>query len=247
MDFLILLILSGIALVIYYSIKANSDNVVASPARRSGNRSISFIGKTYPSLKQISKITVLDFETTGLEKDARAVEVSLIHLINGEISAILSEIVNPEQSISRRVSSIHGITNFKIQGARKFREIWTDLFPFFNNAIVVAHNASFDARILRNEINRNCLNVPKTEWWCTRKLSSYCWPRRYKSYSLQHLANVLRLESKPTHGAEDDAMTALELLNKCFETLQKRKKYELKNIRQKAMKNMPKSWPWNHK
>jgi DNA polymerase-3 subunit epsilon len=63
-------------------------------------------------------------------------------------------LVNPEIPIQPFVVKLTGINNTMLQGAPKFFEVAKRIIEMTNDCIVVAHNASFDYRILRTEFRR---------------------------------------------------------------------------------------------
>ena len=100
------------------------------------------------------KTVVIDTETTGLGKLDRIVEIAAI-TINPQTGEIIDEfetLVNPERDIGP--TSIHGITPSMVETAPTFEEIATALARRLTGAILVAHNLSFDVRMLKQEYDR---------------------------------------------------------------------------------------------
>jgi DNA polymerase-3 subunit epsilon len=101
---------------------------------------------------------VLDTETTGLDPEMgdRVIEIGCIELINlVPTGKVFHHLVNPERSVSAETISITGITDDKLVGKPTFVEIAADLIDFIGDeAVLVAHNASFDAKFVNHELKR---------------------------------------------------------------------------------------------
>ena len=63
-------------------------------------------------------------------------------------------LVNPEIPIQPFVVKLTGINNAMLRSAPKFYEVAKRIIEITEGCIIVAHNASFDYRILRTEFNR---------------------------------------------------------------------------------------------
>ena len=125
------------------------------------------------------KTVVIDTETTGLGKLDRIVEIAAI-TINPQTGEIIDEfetLVNPERDIGP--TSIHGITPSMVETAPTFEEIATALARRLTGAVLVAHNLSFDVRMLKQEYDRLDSSFDSGRGRCTLhatglKLASAC-------------------------------------------------------------------------
>lgn len=119
-------------------------------------------------LKLTRDLIFFDLETTGvdIEKD-RIVQIAAIkytHQANqaGAWSADkikkLNIILNPEISIPKEASDIHGITSAKVRNKKTFEQIAIKLYNFFKDCDLAGYNHySFDIPILQRHF-KNALN-----------------------------------------------------------------------------------------
>ena len=77
-------------------------------------------------------------------------------------------LVNPEQPFDWFNTRLTGISEESVSGAPTFPQLWRQIEPVMSSGILVAHNASFDMRVLRK-----CLNdygiawKPRVQGLCT--------------------------------------------------------------------------------
>ena len=118
-------------------------------------------------------------------------------------------LVNPEKPIQPFVVKLTGINNEMLKGAPKFHEIAKRIVEITNDCIFVAHNVSFDYRVLRTEFRRlgydyNCKNL------CTVELSQRLMPEQ-PSHSLGKLVRALGIPMADRHRATGDALATVKL------------------------------------
>jgi DNA polymerase III epsilon subunit-like protein len=95
------------------------------------------------------RTVVLDTETTGLT-DAYIVDLAVI----ARGKTLINTLVNPQVPIPQSASQIHGIYDPDVRGAPTFEELWPEFEAILKRSRVVIYNASYDLRIVRNEIHR---------------------------------------------------------------------------------------------
>ncbi len=166
-------------------------------------------------MKRFDKLVFLDFETTQAPEGLRAVEVALVLVERGEVTRKESWLFNSGVRIDDASMGVHGITNQDVAKEKSFAQRWPEMKPILSQAIVIAHNASFDASVLHAELKRNGLMPPPMEWWCTWKLSKEIYKGLFASYSLDYLRYELNLKGSVSHRAADDAA----VLHQLFESL----------------------------
>lgn len=67
---------------------------------------------------------------------------------------------------------LHGITATNVHGAPAFAEVAAALWQLLSGRVLVAHNATFDARFLTREFSRCGLRLPTPPIMCTMQLAS---------------------------------------------------------------------------
>lgn len=117
--------------------------------------------------------------------------------------------VNPEKPIQPFVVNLTGINNAMLRSAPKFYEVAKRIVEITDGCILVAHNASFDYRILSMEFRRLGFEYKKSTL-CTVELSKKLIPEQ-PSYSLGKLVRSLGIPIADRHRASGDAMATVKL------------------------------------
>lgn len=113
----------------------------------------------------MERFVVIDTETTGFGKTDRLVEIAVVLVEGNEIVQEWETLINPERDISN--SNIHGITSEIVSLAPTFTEIDSELSRIIDGATMVAHNISFDQRMLEQEYSRVKKQVDLGVGFCT--------------------------------------------------------------------------------
>ncbi len=153
---------------------------------------------------------ILDIETTGGQFNEEGITEIAIYKFDGhEIVDQFISLVNPEKPIQPFVVKLTGINNAMLRSAPKFYEVAKRIIEITENCIVVAHNASFDYRILRTEFGRLGYDFIKPTL-CTVELSQKLIPGQ-ASYSLGKLVRSLGIPVTDRHRASGDALATVKL------------------------------------
>lgn len=124
-------------------------------------------------------------------------------------------LVNPEIPIQPFVVKLTGINNAMLRSAPKFFEIAKRIIEITSDCVIVAHNASFDYRILRTEFKRLGYDF-ESKTLCTVELSKKLIPEQ-PSYSLGKLVRALGIPMADRHRASGDAMATTKLFKMLLE------------------------------
>ena len=153
---------------------------------------------------------ILDIETTGGKFNEEGITEIAIYKFDGhEVVDQFITLVNPEKEIQPFVVQLTGINNKMLRNAPKFHEVAKRIIEITENCIVVAHNSSFDYRILRTEYNRLGFNYER-DTLCTVELSRKLIPDQ-PSYSLGKLCKSLGIPMSDRHRASGDALATIQL------------------------------------
>ena len=115
---------------------------------------------------------VLDTETTGFLTKDRVVEVSVqrVAMDGRPPEPIFSSMVNPGQGVnmSSEAATLTGITNDMIHaaGVPSFSDVHPVLMKQLEGCVIVAHNASFDRRLITQSCDGHML-PPIQPWLCS--------------------------------------------------------------------------------
>ena len=121
---------------------------------------------------------IIDFETTGLSPSNgdRVIEVAALKVINNKIVEQFQSLMNPGFEVSRRITSITGISNDMLEDAPDNSKVIRSLVEFLDGNSLVAHNASFDNNFLQNELYE--AKIKKSyQFTCSMKMARRVFPR----------------------------------------------------------------------
>jgi DNA polymerase-3 subunit epsilon len=153
---------------------------------------------------------ILDIETTGGQYNEEGItEVAIYRFDGHEVTDQFISLVNPEIPIQPFVVKLTGINNAMLKSAPKFFEIAKRILEITEGCILVAHNASFDHRVLRMEFRRLGYDF-QTQTLCTVELAQQLLPEQ-PSYSLGKLVRSLGIPIADRHRASGDAIATLKL------------------------------------
>ena len=107
-------------------------------------------------------LRVIDTETCGLQ--GGIVEIASVDVIDGQIVNPMSDLVCPDRPISRQAMAVHRITEAMVADKPPIEAL---IHRYHGSPYYVAHNASFDRRMLPEMHG---------EWICTMKLARQLWP-----------------------------------------------------------------------
>ncbi|QPZ38255.1 exonuclease domain-containing protein [Paramicrobacterium chengjingii] len=160
-----------------------------------------------------SGYSVIDFETTGLspEYHHRVIEVAVVHVDpNGAIEGRYETVLNPHRDLGP--VHIHGLRGRDVMEAPTFEEIAGDFVKMLRDRVLVAHNASFEARFLRSELQhaRSLSPVANNEALCTMNLAHLFLPGSRRALADCCAAYDIALEN--AHEALADAHATAQLL-----------------------------------
>ncbi|MEQ6124130.1 exonuclease domain-containing protein [Pseudotenacibaculum sp. MALMAid0570] len=153
---------------------------------------------------------VLDIETTGGKYNEEGItEVAIYRFDGHEVTDQFISLVNPEKPIQEFVVKLTGINNKMLRNAPKFYEVAKRIIEITKDCTIIAHNASFDFRILNTEFKRLGFDYQKNTL-CTVELSRKLIPDE-DSYSLGKLCKSLGIPMSNRHRASGDAMATVQL------------------------------------
>lgn len=113
----------------------------------------------------------IDFETAN-EKRNSPCSIGIVVVENGEIIEKVHHLIKPKEMRFMPINiGIHGIRPSMVKDELEFDEVWEKINHYFNNNLVIAHNASFDISVLRNTLELYNIEMPSFQYICTMKLS----------------------------------------------------------------------------
>jgi DNA polymerase-3 subunit epsilon len=160
--------------------------------------------------------TILDIETTGGKFNEEGITEIAIYKFDGHtvVDQFIS-LVNPEKEIQRFVVNLTGINNKMLQNAPKFYEVAKRIIEITKDCTLVAHNSTFDYRILSTEFDRLGYDFNRNTL-CTVELSKKLILDQ-PSYSLGKLIKALGIPMTNRHRASGDALATVQLFKLLLE------------------------------
>ena len=114
---------------------------------------------------------VVDVETTGGKYGEEGITEIAVYKFDGhELTDQLISLINPERPIQQFVENLTGINQRMLRNAPKFYELAKRIVEITTDRVLVAHNASFDYRMLQTEFDRLGFDFER-KTLCTVELS----------------------------------------------------------------------------
>ncbi|KMY52266.1 PolC-type DNA polymerase III [Peribacillus loiseleuriae] len=157
---------------------------------------------------------VFDVETTGLSAVYDTIiELAAVKIQNGEIIDRFESFANPHHPLSATTIDLTGITDDLVENAPDVPEVLEKFRVWADDAILVAHNASFDMGFLN--VGYKKMGHPKATNPVidTLELGRYLYPE-FKNHRLNTLAKKFDIELTQHHRAIYDAEATGYLLLK---------------------------------
>ena len=164
---------------------------------------------------------VFDLETTGFSpiKD-KIIEIGAVKVENGKITERFSTFVNPKIPIPFRITQLTSITDQMVMDAPDIETVLPQFLEFIGDAVLVAHNASFDVGFI--ELNCRYQDiVPNFTSVDTVAMARILLPTLSK-FKLNVVANALHISLENHHRAVDDAGATAEIFVKFVVMLKER-------------------------
>ena len=160
------------------------------------------------------KFCALDLETTGgnLETD-QIIEIGMAKIEHLKITERKSILLRPEIKIPVFIQRLTSIRQKDVRNARKIEDCIDEIVDFLGDAILVAHNTSFDIPFFNSVLTR--LGRPKLQnpAICTNLMTKYLLPHLLNS-NLNHMSDLFGIDLPHAHRALDDATACAKLLLK---------------------------------
>ena len=134
------------------------------------------VKKLYEHNPYLGNLLFIDVETTGLEKDAKLIEIGAIatHFDGFDVHIkTFEELINPGVPIIGKITEITGITNEMLSTARG-DEVYSDFYEWLkkiNPNKMIAHNAVFDEGKLKYNLFRLGYDDIFPEFDCTMRIA----------------------------------------------------------------------------
>lgn len=184
--------------------------------------------KTFESSAELLKslrFCVIDLETTGGNPETeKIIEIGMIKIENRKIAEERSFLVNPQKDIPDFVQKLTGIRKADVEHSPKIEEVIDEILEFIGDAILVAHNTSFDIPFLNGVLKKLQRPTLDNKVICTNIMTKYMIPDIMSS-NLNYMSQIFNIHHSQAHRAIEDARATGMLLLKYMDI------FEKKNIR----------------
>ncbi|MEQ6387864.1 PolC-type DNA polymerase III [Bacillaceae bacterium S4-13-58] len=161
-----------------------------------------------------AQYVVFDVETTGLSANYDTIiELAAVKMEKGEIIDRFEAFANPHHPLSQTTIELTGITDEMVQDAPDISEVLKDFHQWMGNAILVAHNASFDMGFINHGFKRIDYEEAANPVIDTLELARLLLPE-LKNHRLNTLCKFFDIELTQHHRAIYDAESTGFLLFK---------------------------------
>lgn len=161
----------------------------------------------------------LDTETTGTRCFSEIIEICIVDEYG---QTLFRSLVNPTTEIEPMASMVHGLTHRDVIDAPRYPEIYEEIMGYLSNRIIIAYNASFDIRLLKQ--TTECYELPFPAFHAGCLMYAYAkyrqvyveqcnGQRRCKTHRLEEAMEYEQLEVPPVHRAERDAQCVHHLFH----------------------------------
>jgi len=172
---------------------------------------------THDTPYQQQKFCVVDIETNGSKPEhSQIIEVGAVMIQNGKIIDRFESFVECA-FVPECITKVTGIIPEDLMGAPSHLEVLTQLRVFLDDAVFVAHNASFDYGFLNYSFDRFGLGTIGNPKLCSIDLAKRT--IESKRYGLAYLNEFLEIGTKVHHRAYSDALTTAQVLLIAFQNL----------------------------
>ncbi len=158
---------------------------------------------------------VVDVESTGgtPARGDRLTEVAAVRMVGGTIVDCWESLINPRRPIPPSVTRLTDITDAMVADAPTFAQLADELRGALEGAVFVAHNVSFDWRLLQAEYERCKGGRLHGDVLCTLRLARKLHPELPRR-SLGALADYYAIEPERWHRAGPDARATAEIFGR---------------------------------
>ena len=155
------------------------------------------------SLQGLEDWIALDTETTGLGPYDVVIEVAAVR---SDSTVLIDTLTRPERPVHGTASAVHGLYAADLASAPLWPQVWPRLQRLLLSAPVLAWNAAFDLRLLRQTCDRHDLPFQTPKALCLREVFKERHP--HVRGTLDAACLTLGLPTRPRHRARVDAEVA---------------------------------------
>lgn len=193
------------------------------------------------------KICAFDVETAN-EKPSSICSIGIYLVDDGKIIESRYDLVRPKPfDFNYRNTRIHHLTANDVAEVKTFSELWKEISWYFEDSILVAHNAGFDVKCVESILALEGIKMPSAKIADTVLMSRVLWPD-LENHKLNTCAKALNAQFEHHHALEDawvSALIAIEMMKRentlDLEEVYKRQGWNMHYIDEHGYHGSPKS------
>lgn len=160
----------------------------------------------------------IDFETAN-EKRNSPCSIGIVVVKNGNVVERIHHLIKPKEMRFMPINiGIHGIRPAMVENELEFDGVWEKIHKYFENNLVIAHNAAFDISVLRKSAELYDIELPEFNYICTMKLARNFY-KNLDNVKLNTVNDLLGYEFKH-HDALYDALACSNILTNICDELE---------------------------
>jgi DNA polymerase-3 subunit epsilon len=170
----------------------------------------------------------IDFETAN-EHSTSACEIGIAVVRYYKIVETKSWLIRPpHMQFNDYNTKLHGISESDVTDAPNFSDLWPTILPYFEDQLVIAHNAEFDMQVLRSLLKYYQMPFKPIEYTCSIQVAKKVWRHDVERFGLSTMSKFLGIELEH-HRAESDAHACAEIASRGFREFQVSIKEEIES------------------
>lgn len=159
-----------------------------------------------------AEYVVFDIETTGLSvTQNKIIEIAAVKMVHGEEIDRYTSFVNPHEKIPYNITKLTNITDQMVVDAPDIEQVLPEFVEFCGEAVLVAHNATFDLGFVQANCTKLGLEEMNNPVLDTLELARLLYPTM-RNHRLNTLSDRLKVSLENHHRAIDDTLALVEIL-----------------------------------
>jgi ATP-dependent DNA helicase DinG len=164
---------------------------------------------------------VIDFETTGNQPGDEIIQIGLVRIEDDRITDRFASFVKPRRAeLPEFIRRLTGIDESMLADAPDLEDVMPRVLPYLQDAVLVAHQASFDLAFLQRGLDQCGYSPFDGPVLDTLDFLRIVYPG-LSTLQLSMVSQSFELEHDQPHRADSDAEAAARIFLQCLEKLQR--------------------------
>lgn len=166
----------------------------------------------------------IDVETVCTDKKHYPCQIGIAVVHDGVIEETVNRLIKPPgNKYDKKTMAVHHITPEMTKNAPSFRVVWDDIKMYFEDSVIIAHNAKFDIGVLDNAFKKYDIDYPQCQGYI-------CTYRHLTNENLEKSTARYGVHLDSHHDALADAIACAELYLAISSGYEKKSDEEVESI-----------------